>query len=86
MKTNITQEMLNEFNDAMKVNGSIIRLQFSKSMPHVVDIVPNSMCFIDSFIINPTDQFFRMTKDYFKEKGVDKLNYNNTGSCFWSLA
>jgi hypothetical protein len=83
MKTNITQEMLNEFNDAMKVNGSIIRLKFSKSMSHVVDIVPNSMCFIDSFIINPDKQFYKMMEEYFKEKGIEKLSYNNTGGCFW---
>ena len=38
---------------------------------------------VDSFIINPTKDFFNWLELWFKTKGIE-LNYNNDRSIMWS--
>lgn len=83
----ITENMVNEFNQSLNDMGCIFRL---KAQPTTFgdntscDIVPASVKFIKSSIINPTDEFFEVLENYFAKQGIEKLTYNNTGTTFWS--
>ena len=39
--------------------------------------------FIESFTINLSDKFYDLLENYLKEKGINKITYNNTKSCFF---
>lgn len=80
----ITKEMVVELNNELAVKGCPFRYEYIKGYPNPsIEINLPSMNCVDSFIINPTKEFFDWLKTWFKAKGIE-LNCNNTGSVMWS--
>lgn len=86
MRKNITLEMVEEFNLNMENQQSAIRLSFEEN-PYNLGInnckisLP-TLKHINSFIINPNEEFYDELKYFFFGKNI-KLNFNNTGTTFW---
>ena len=82
----ITNEMVVELNNELANKGYPFRYEYSKiadsGNPHIKITLPN-MNGVDSFIINPTKDFFNWLELWFKTKGIE-LNYNNDRSIMWS--
>lgn len=81
----ITQEMLNEFNNLMELEGSVIRLKTDDRIFDTINIKLPEDKNVYSFILNPTDEWYNKLENFFKQKGIPELKYNNTGSCFWQI-
>ncbi len=81
---NITEDMVTEFNQSLKsLNCSFKLLYDGRTSIAQFEIVPENNLFIESHIINPTMEFYKVLRDFFTEKGIT-LNCNNTGTIFWS--
>lgn len=83
----ITKEMVIELNNELANRGCSFRFEyggeeFGKN-PNI-NIIPCSMVYIDSYIINPTQEFFDWLELWFKLKGIT-LGFNNTRSIVWSM-
>lgn len=83
----ITKEMVMQLNNELSIKGCPFRYKFvineiSGMNPQIEITLPSMSC-VDSFIINPTKEFFDWLKTWFKIKGIE-LNCNNTGSVLWS--
>lgn len=82
----ITNEMVTELNKELVNKGCPFRYEYDEAgytgNPHM-KITLSSMNCIDSFIINPTKEFFDWLELWFKLKGVE-LGCNNDGSIMWS--
>lgn len=80
----ITEEMIDGFNDVMVDLKSPVRLKMSETI-RSVHIILNNDDFIESYIINLNKKFYSLLEDFFKNNcGLTKIEYNNTGSVFWS--
>ena len=81
----ITREMVVELNNELAVKGCPFRYKFNDNIiSGTIEItLPNMNC-VDSFIINPTREFFDWLKLCFKTKYGIELLCNNTGSTLWS--
>jgi hypothetical protein len=82
MKMVITEEMVNGFNDILQKENSIIRL---KLIDNAVKIGLISDYLIDNYTLNVSHIFYHRLETYFKNLGINKLSYNNTGSWFWKF-
>ena len=82
----ITREMAIELNNELAVKGCPFRYEYDEAKysgnPQISISLPNMNC-VDSFIINPTKEFFDWLELWFKTKGIE-LSCNNTGSVLWS--
>lgn len=82
----ITEEMVMELNNELINKGCPFRYKYDENIsggnPHMIITLP-SMSNVDSFIINPTREFFDWLELWFKMKGVE-LSCNNDGSILWS--
>lgn len=82
----ITNEMVTELNKELVNKGCPFRYEYDEAgytgNPHMKITLPSMNC-IDSFIINPTKEFFDWLELWFKLKGVE-LGCNNDGSIMWS--
>ena len=77
----ITKEMVMNLNIELAIKGCPFRYKFVDDMIiSSMEITLPSMNCVDSFIVNPTKEFF----EWFKEKYKIELNCNNTGSVMWS--
>ena len=81
----ITKEIVMELNNELYIKGCPFRYKFSDDMiVSSMEITLSSMSCVDSFIINPTREFFEWLKLWFKTKYDIELISNNTGSILWS--
>lgn len=78
----ITIEMANELNEKLAEMDCSFRLKYDDFVPSL-EVVPANMKFIESHILNLTEEFYAFLEEFFDEKGI-KLRYNNTGSHIWS--
>ena len=82
----ITRTMVEELNGELENNNCPFRYEYYEpdytNNPHM-KITLVSMGYVDSFIINPTREFFEWLKLWFSHKGVE-LSFNNDGSIMWS--
>lgn len=82
----ITKEMVMELNNELANKGCPFRYEYDETgyagNPHIEIALPSMSC-VDSFIINPTKEFFDWLELWFKVKGIE-LSCNNTGSILWS--
>ena len=82
----ITNEMVTELNKELVNKGCPFRYEYDeagyKGNPHIKIILPSMNC-VDSFIINPTKEFFNWLELWFRLKGVI-LGRNNDGGIMWS--
>ena len=83
----ITEDMVTVFNQTLENLGCSFKLKYDdKTLGFCnpsCEIVPTSNMFIQSSIINVTDEFYNILDDFFAKRGIE-LTYNNTGSIFWS--
>lgn len=83
----ITKEMVEEFNEWLRISRCIFRLKFTHIKPFdtpACEVVVANNTFIHSSIINLTDEFYDIMEEFFKDKGVSLINYNNTRTIFWN--
>jgi len=84
VKNLITNEMIQEFNEILIKEGSILRLDRSKGVMGSVNIVFQNDQYIKYNIAGGlTDKFYEKLNNFFRQKGVWELNYNNTATVFW---
>lgn len=84
----ITETMVKELNQQLKDHGCIFRYDynsFNSGNPRI-QRVPASGTFITSAIINCTVDFYKYLEGFFRNRGINKLNYNNDGSICWSAS
>jgi hypothetical protein len=79
----ITREMVMELNNELSNKGCPFRYDYIEERNPQIEITLPSVNYVDSFIINPTREFFDWLELWFKMKGIE-LNYNNDGSIMWS--
>ena len=83
----ITEDMVIVFNQTLENLGCSFKLQYDDKALGFgnpsCEIVPTSNMFIQSSIINVTDEFYNILDDFFAKRGIE-LTYNNTGSILWS--
>lgn len=82
----ITAEMVMELNNELANKGCPFRYEYDEAGyagNSRMEITLPSMSCVDSFIINPTREFFDWLELWFKVKGIE-LSSNNTGSILWS--
>ena len=82
--SNITTEMVEEFNRNMENRNSIIRLYKSGSYAVDIKLILDSFLKMEEQVINPTKEFYDYLQQFFKQKGVT-IRFNNTWSCFWAV-
>lgn len=83
----ITEDMVIELNNELKDMGCSFRYNYNEqgfSGNSQINITLPSMNYVDSFIINPSREFFNWLKLWFKLKGIE-IACNNDGSIIWSL-
>lgn len=82
----ITKEMVRELNAELKKSGCAFKYEIVKEVlaNTVIERVPMSKKYISSSIINCTDEFYAYLNAFFRKKGIEKLEYNNTGDRCWS--
>ena len=82
----ITREIVMELNNELVNKGCPFRFEYVEAKyfgnPHMKITLPSMSC-VDSFIINPTEEFFDWLVLWFQAKGIE-LSYNNDGSILWS--
>ncbi len=82
----ITDAMVYELNEQLEHKGYPFRYKYDDSIvtgnPCMKISLP-SMYGVDSFIINPTREFFEWLEDWFIQYGIE-LSCNNDGSIIWS--
>ena len=81
----ITQDMVTVFNMELNNMGCSFKLELfdNECKNPMCRIVPKSKMFLDSFILNPTKEFFRYLDSWFAEREIE-LQHNNDGTIFWS--
>ena len=79
----ITEEMVMELNEELRAKGCSFRYLFDAYGNPKIRITLPSMNCVDSFIINPTREFFTWIEQWFKLKGIE-LCCNADGSILWS--
>lgn len=82
----ITKEMIDELNKALETMSLGIRIKLEERLfieGHACDIILANNFFIESYILNLSDEFYEMLEKFFKKYGIT-LSYNNNRSTFWS--
>jgi len=84
IKSLITDEMIQEFNEMLIKENSILRLEKGKGTMGSVDIIlQNDQYISHNSIGGLTNKFYDKLNSFFRQKGAWELNYNNTATCFW---
>lgn len=79
----ITNEMVDNFNNL--ITECSFKLKFNDEFSNpTCEIVPKNNKYIDSSIINLTNEFYQILENFFKSFYSIELSYNNTRSSFWS--
>lgn len=80
----ITKDMVRELNELLAEVGCIFKFEFcDREINPVIEVVPKSSAYLDSYVINLTSEFYEVLKEFFAQKGIT-LACNNTGSTWWS--
>ena len=80
----ITEDMLTQFNEqVLKIHPIELVMEDGPAVGCVIiQLKPNS--FIESSTINLSEYFYTWLNKYFEQVYGIKLNFNNTGTIFWS--
>jgi len=85
MKNLITDEMIIDFNDAMRIRGSSVILVKQEDWSNSVEIRLPEDVYINHISIGLTDEFYELLESFLRHTwGIEKLSYNNTKTTFWS--
>ena len=82
----ITDDMVYELNETLEYKGYSFRYEYNDSILNgnsCMKITLPRMKGVDSFIINPTKEFFEWLEGWFMQYGIE-LSCNNDGSIIWS--
>ena len=83
----ISKEMVYQLNNELRFRGYPFRYEYNESLisgnPHI-QITLTSTFGVDSFIINPTKEFFEWLQNWFIERYGIELSCNNDRSILWS--
>lgn len=81
----ITEDMVTVFNQTLENLNCSFRLKYESGMcgNGQCKITPSNEMFIQSSIINLTEDFYRVLENFFAKRDIE-LSYNNDGSIFWS--
>lgn len=85
-------EMIEELNKILKKEGCLIRLKSEYTTVDNDEEFRNIKCeivlendkFLNSYILNPSDSFYKIVKEFFKAKGIESITFNNTRTIFWA--
>lgn len=80
----ITEDMLTQFNEQVLKIHPIELVMEDGPAAGCVKIQLKHNPFIESSIINPSEYFYGLLNNYFEQVYGIKLNFNNTGTVFWS--
>lgn len=80
----ITEDMLTQFNEQVLKIHPIELVMEDGPAAGCVKIQLKHNSFIESSIINPSEYFYGLLNNYFEQVYGIKLNFNNTGTVFWS--
>lgn len=80
----ISEDMLTQFNEQVLKIHPIELVMEDGPAAGCVKIQLKHNPFIESSIINPSEYFYGLLNNYFEQVYGIKLNFNNTGTVFWS--
>lgn len=80
----ITEDMLTQFNEQVLKIHPIELVMEDGPAAGCVKIQLKHNPFIESSIINPSEYFYGLLNNYFEQVYEIELNFNNTGTVFWS--
>ena len=84
----LTQSMITKFNIFLNNEGVCFRMKFSRpqfsNTCTFMEIIPVTDKYLDSAILNVSDDFIKLMYSWFEENYNITLTYNNTASIFWS--
>ena len=80
----ITEDMLKQFNESvLKFHPLELVMEDGPAVGCVkIQLKPDP--FIESSILNPSEYLYQWLTNYFEQMYEIELNFNNTGSIFWS--
>ena len=80
----ISLQMLTEFNELMnKTYGANISVKFAdKIINQTFKIVLANDKFIDGYVMNLSEEFYKLLLSHFKKHGIN-IAFNNTRTTFW---
>lgn len=80
----ITEDMLKQFNEeVLKIDPLELVMEVGSAVGCVkIQLKPSA--FVESSIINPSERFYYLLNTYFEHVYGIELNFNNTGTVFWS--
>ena len=81
----ITEDMVIVFNQTLGNLNCSFKLKYESGTcgNGQCKVVPSNDMFIQSSIINLTEEFYKVLEEFFSKRGIE-LSYNNDGSIFWS--
>lgn len=82
----ITKDMIVEFNEELAKKNCVFRYEFDDSelaIPCAKMTLVN-LNYVNSFIVNLSNEFFDWLVQWFEAKGI-KIMFNNDRSIFWSM-
>lgn len=80
----ITEDMLKQFNEqVLKIHPIELVMEDGPAVG-CVNIQLKHDSFIESSTINPSEYFYDLLNNYFEQVYEIELNFNNTGTVFWS--
>lgn len=80
----ITEDMLKQFNEQVLKIHPLELVMEDGPVVGCVRIQLKHNPFIESSIINPSEYFYGWLTNYFEQVYEIELNFNNTGTIFWS--
>ena len=80
----ITEDMLEQFNEQVLKIYPLELVMEGGPAAGCVKIQLKNNPFIESSIINPSEYFYKWLTNYFEQVYDIELNFNNTGTVFWS--
>ena len=84
----ITKEICNKFNQALRDKGVgfyyVFENEDTRAPIMKVAVIDNSLDWVDSSIVNLTDEYFKFLENWFITNYGITIRYNNTRSIIWS--
>jgi hypothetical protein len=84
---NINRDMTDEFNKLLiKINCPLSIDYMGDAVCtglHSCEINLSNKNYVNSAMVNPNQEFYRILEHYFQEQGIE-LAYNNTKTTFWT--
>lgn len=84
----LTKEICNKFNQVLRATGVgfyyVFENEDTRAPIMKVAVIDNSLGWVDSSIVNLTDEYFKFLENWFITNCGITIRYNNTRSIIWS--